>query len=398
MLAGRIGVAFSGVLAVGVCVAAAAAPMVHRGDDEPPAEPTLWPGDAAPALAVGEWVKGEPVAGLERGTVYVIDFWATWCAPCLAIMPRMSALADRHAGDGVVVIALTSADEDNTAEEIRRVVRERDGAMRFRVAIDDGSRTTDAFWKASGEQAIPRSFIVDREGRLAWIGHPKDAEPVVAAVLAGTWDAKAAATGRREKQRRDAEVTRVTTLSAEAYKAGDVLGRLAALEKACELDPMDLPEPDRHWPFTERIKILKTLDRTEEALAVARRCAAIESLRGDAWAQANLADVTWDLDQTLAAELADRAEALVKAEEALDEQSGGDEWDRFARRWMGRAAPYIHLAAVRFRQGRAAEAVALQKRALEWVKDSPRRVEWLRPALEEYERAAAEKAGGDGDQ
>jgi hypothetical protein len=75
---------------------------------------------------------------------------------------------------------------------------------------------------------------------------------------------------------------------------------------------MDFPEPDRHSRFTERVKILKQLGRDEEALAVARRCAAIESLHGDAWAQANLADVTWDLDAALAAELADRAERLVK--------------------------------------------------------------------------------------
>src|ERR1700761_3630148 len=65
--------------------------------DQPTTAPaTLNWGDPAPALTVGKWVKGDPVAALEPGKIYVIDFWATWCAPCRALMPHLSELQKKY--------------------------------------------------------------------------------------------------------------------------------------------------------------------------------------------------------------------------------------------------------------------------------------------------------------
>ena len=53
-------------------------------------------GDLAPAIDVTHWVKGKPLKGFEPGHVYVVEFWATWCAPCRAVIPHMSDLQEQY--------------------------------------------------------------------------------------------------------------------------------------------------------------------------------------------------------------------------------------------------------------------------------------------------------------
>ncbi|MEM1422742.1 MAG: TlpA disulfide reductase family protein, partial [Planctomycetota bacterium] len=62
-------------------------------------------GDPAPALTVGQWLKGEPVDAFENGHVYVVEFWATWCGPCIAGMPHLSEVQKEY-GDRVTVIGV----------------------------------------------------------------------------------------------------------------------------------------------------------------------------------------------------------------------------------------------------------------------------------------------------
>jgi thiol-disulfide isomerase/thioredoxin len=97
-------------LTVAVCVACLLAgcsggrSALALSDEELASPATLNIGDAAPPLDVAEWVKGGPVERYEPGTVYLIDFWMTWCGPCLASMERTSTLQD-HYRDRVVVVS-----------------------------------------------------------------------------------------------------------------------------------------------------------------------------------------------------------------------------------------------------------------------------------------------------
>ena len=61
---------------------------------------TLNIGDKAPAINVETWVKGEPITGYESGRVYVVEFWATWCGPCIAQMPHLSQIARTYKDKG----------------------------------------------------------------------------------------------------------------------------------------------------------------------------------------------------------------------------------------------------------------------------------------------------------
>ncbi|HVU64861.1 MAG TPA: TlpA disulfide reductase family protein [Phycisphaerales bacterium] len=55
-------------------------------------------GDPAPSLSIEKWIKGEPVTSFEKGKVYVVEFWATWCGPCKASMPHITDLQKQYKG------------------------------------------------------------------------------------------------------------------------------------------------------------------------------------------------------------------------------------------------------------------------------------------------------------
>ncbi len=55
-------------------------------------------GDKAPAMSVEEWLKGEPVNTFESGKVYLVEFWGTWCSPCIANIPHLSEIQKKYSG------------------------------------------------------------------------------------------------------------------------------------------------------------------------------------------------------------------------------------------------------------------------------------------------------------
>jgi thiol-disulfide isomerase/thioredoxin len=149
--------------------------------------PTLKVGDKAPALTVANWVKGDQVTGFEKGKVYVVEFWATWCGPCKASIPHLTALQKEYKDKGVTIIGMTSKDPNNSLEAVQQMVKDRGDEMNYTVAFDDARKTNEAYMKASGQRGIPTAFIVDKESKLAWIGHPMEMDAVLGHVVAGTW-------------------------------------------------------------------------------------------------------------------------------------------------------------------------------------------------------------------
>ena len=151
-------------------------------------EAALRVGSDAPALNVARWVKGDGPAGLEAGNVYVIEFWATWCPPCRDSIPHLTHLAhayrDRVTFIGVSVWEQGSGQE--TEDHVDAFVSGMGDTMDYLVARDTESNTmADAWMRAAGQDGIPCAFIVDGNGKIAWIGHPMSSmEKEIDAVLA----------------------------------------------------------------------------------------------------------------------------------------------------------------------------------------------------------------------
>ena len=147
----------------------------------------LKPGDPAPQLAVSNWLHGAEVKQFEPGHVYVVEFWATWCGPCVQIMPHMGDLQDEYREKGVTFIGFTSEANDIEAK-VSAFVAKHGAKLGYTFAWGNGSETHTAYMKAAGRNGIPCSFVVDKQGRIAYIGHPLFLDIVLPKVLSGTWD------------------------------------------------------------------------------------------------------------------------------------------------------------------------------------------------------------------
>ena len=156
----------------------------------PVAEAALAIGDPAPGLGTTIWVKGERVdpASLRGRGVMIIEFWATWCAPCRVTIPHLTELQQRYASQGLVVVGITNEDPDNKLEKVKAFVAQQGDKMGYTVGFDAKGKTYKAYMGAANQEGIPTAFLVDRTGRIAWIGHPMSLDSVLPQVMAGTYD------------------------------------------------------------------------------------------------------------------------------------------------------------------------------------------------------------------
>lgn len=102
-----------------------------------------------------------------RGSVVVIDFWATWCRPCLTTFPQLHAMVDRYQDRGVVLLVVSL---DRTAERARDYLVEHSYSTEAVLweSLDAARGVRDLF----DVVGIPRTFILDRDGFIRYSGHP----------------------------------------------------------------------------------------------------------------------------------------------------------------------------------------------------------------------------------
>lgn len=151
-------------LIAGLAVSAAIAAPAARAAD-------LEPGKPAPTLDHVKWLKGEPIKQWEKGQVYVLDFWATWCGPCVASIPHVNQLQKEYADKGVHVIGVAIWPNDRMTPT-KEFVDKKGDDMAYTVAEDVDGAEAAAFMAAAGQNGIPTAFVIDKSGKVAWIGHP----------------------------------------------------------------------------------------------------------------------------------------------------------------------------------------------------------------------------------
>jgi thiol-disulfide isomerase/thioredoxin len=156
-------------------------------------ERTLKPGDPAPPFRVDKFLKGTPITAIEPGTIYVIEFWASWCGPCVQSMPYLSALQREFKDNKVVICGVSLWEEQpvtaDTCATVEAYVARRGNTMDYRIAFDGPAGHMEKQWlRASGGPGLPWTMIVGPDGKLAWVGHATQAGEVLDLLTSGRWD------------------------------------------------------------------------------------------------------------------------------------------------------------------------------------------------------------------
>ena len=112
-----------------------------------------------------------------HGKLVVLDFWATWCKPCMAAVPHMVELQQKYAPRGVVVLGI-SLDDDRQA--LIRVTREK--GMVWPQSFEGGG-FENKIAQQFGVHAIPDVFLLGPDGRVLWSGDPGGLEDALTKAL-----------------------------------------------------------------------------------------------------------------------------------------------------------------------------------------------------------------------
>jgi cytochrome c biogenesis protein CcmG/thiol:disulfide interchange protein DsbE len=156
------------VLVVVAVVLPAAAALLDRADpatrlkpvmsSSPPAAQTYPPGTPAPALRLPGLDGGQVDLAALRGRPVVVNFWASWCDPCVREFPLLRQAAAGHRRDRLTVVGVLSGDSPAAARPFLR----RNHAT-WPIALDPNATTATA-WGAVG---LPHTWFIRRDGTLA---------------------------------------------------------------------------------------------------------------------------------------------------------------------------------------------------------------------------------------
>ena len=101
----------------------------------------------------------------------LLDFWATWCAPCVKSMPELQSVHAKYAARGFAVVGVSIDEGAPAAAKVKKFITAR--RVTYPIAIDSAKSPA---WEAFAVKAVPAAYLLDREGRIVaqWTGAPAD--------------------------------------------------------------------------------------------------------------------------------------------------------------------------------------------------------------------------------
>lgn len=315
-------------------------------------------GSPAPALHVAEWVQGDKVEAFAKDHVYVVEFWATWCGPCRAIIPHMSQLNTKYADQPVTFIGVDIWEDDPAA--VRKFVKQMGDKMNYNIAIDEGGEkgeTAKAWMNAAGQTGIPTAFIVGRDGTIKWIGHPGQIDQPLAAIVAGNFDPEKEADLAEQRRRIERQMI-------QAQRNGDFEKMLKLIDELAEINPDFAAEAG-----VFRFHMLLQLKRYDDAYKLAAELA--DGPHKDDAGKLN--EISWTILDEEGLDRRDYPLALRVARRAVEVSESKD------------GAILDTLARAYFDTGKIAEAVKYQRLAVQHATDDDR--DELEDTLKRYEEA-----------
>lgn len=340
-------------------------------------------GDTAPAIQVAEWVQGNPVARFEPGQIYVVEFWATWCGPCKVAIPHLNELSREYSGgEGKPAVQFIGVSVwENISEDepywVPKFVKEMGDKMTYTVAADlvktsdEPGPMAKTWMEAAGQRGIPTAFIVNREGRIAWIGSPFAIDKPLAEIVAGKWDIEAAAKKYALEMRLEGVTAKIRKEITKAKKEKDFAGALRLLDEAVAKEAALEPTFG-----LERYFLLLEVQRTSDAATYGQRL--VSQILADNASQLNY--LAWTIvDPRGKWKQGDYALAVQAAERAVKLLEGKD------------ASTMDTLGLALFKVGQVERAIEVQERAValaKGVKELKELEAELRGRLDEFKNAS----------
>jgi thiol-disulfide isomerase/thioredoxin len=268
-------------------------------------------GDKAPAVKASKWLVAPPPAlpGEKGGEkhVFLVEFWATWCAPCRRSIPHLAELHRKHGKDGLVIVSISNEEENVVGRFLKKGNQGKPMDMPYFVGCDDDMKTNENWM--SDIEGIPHAFLVNREGIVVWTGNPlgdtAQLDRAITQVLAGKYDVATAKTAALSAKKAN-ELTR--GLQA-AY------GRRDEKEVFNLLDQLIAVKPADAQPYLIKRQLLEEFNRASEIQALEQSME--KALQDSAEAMLRLAEVELERDVSernpgMLLRCARRADALSK--------------------------------------------------------------------------------------
>jgi len=237
-------------------VALASTPV--SAQQQPAPEPTVVAGSEVShsSLTKAEWVQGEGPKSFEPGKIYIIECWATWCGPCIRMIPHVNKLHKKYYDKGLRVYGMSVWEKDK--DKVKKFVKRKGDEMSYPVAFAGKGSAFETEWlTAAGAKSIPHAFIVKNGKLLASTQASRLTESLIETLLSGDEGAKKAADtilsaqtnqGKTDKLVRDIHSAR---LKKDAKKMTALLKEL----KAIDPDHPDIPTLElwvlminKQWP------------------------------------------------------------------------------------------------------------------------------------------------------
>lgn len=329
-------------------------------------KPSLHVGDAAPALAVGSWCKGEPVERLERGHIYVVEFFATYDPACRDDWKHLSALQEQW-GKRVLTVVGVATRTGRESEPVANFVERMGDRMGFRVAVDESGKCEQAWMRSAQRYSLPCAMVVDRDGKIAWIGSVRcGLAGVVESIVNNTFsyeqqarsDARFADLERQfTDARREGEWDKAFAVLDEAKKFRP---ETAAMVEATRFEVMLTEKQDAAAAYALAQKIITGELKDEERM--------LRRLAGVIAESPAVKNRNWDV-------------ALAAVQQAVKATGGRDGWALGA------------LAEIQFRRGEVEQALQTQIKAMIVAEGDPHLSPRVGEAMERYKIAQAKGSG-----
>jgi peroxiredoxin len=130
-------------------------------------------GTTAPDFTAHNTDGGEITLSDFRGSVVLLEFWGAWCSPCKESMPHLQDLYDQYTESGLVIITVSTDVQEQDAIDFLSSHGYNDFVSVWEPGGKSNSPITQLYGVSSSLVGVPRTFLLDRQGVIRYVGHPK---------------------------------------------------------------------------------------------------------------------------------------------------------------------------------------------------------------------------------